>query len=201
MLTDQPSNYQLVAIAVALMGGDLDYVDTEDIAVKVDEMAPARFGWRKYPDRIDLDSVRVALRDAKKPKNGGLLVGNNTDGWMLSPTGMKWIEALDLEHMQIQQPIQPRRDSIAANLEAERVRLRHSQAYRHFIEGQKDAITIQDFYQFARVNEYFGEKVRQRRYVIVSNAVAGDEMLSALWAMLRIRFPKEIPSDVYSQTD
>jgi hypothetical protein len=201
MLTEQLSNYQLVTIAVTLIGGDLDYVDTEDIAVKVDEMAPQRFGWRKYPDRIDLDSVRVALRDAKKPKNGGLLVGNNTDGWMLNSTAMKWIEALDLEHVKIQQPIQPRRDSIAANLEAERVRLRHSQAYRHFIEGQKDVITIQDFYQFARVNEYFGAKALQRRYVIVSNAVAGDEMLSELWAMLRVRFQKEMLSDDYSQTD
>ena len=107
-------------------------MDTEDIAVKVDEMAPERFGWRKYSDRIDLDSVRVALRDAKKPKNGGLLIGNNTDGWMLSPAGMRWGEALDLEHMRSQQPIQHRRDSIAANLESERIRLRQSQAYQHF---------------------------------------------------------------------
>jgi len=196
MQTEQLANYQLVTIAVMLLGGDLDYVDTEDIAIKVNEVAPERFGWRKYPDRIDLDSVRVALRDAKKPKNGGLLIGGNTDGWMLSPGGMRWCEALDLESMKLQQPIRYRRDSIAANLEAERIRLRQSQAYHFFEKGRGDAITTQDFYQFARVNEYFGEKARQRRYAIVENAVAGDEMLSKLWAMLKIHFQKEISPDV-----
>ena len=201
MQTEQLSNYQLVTVAVMLIGGDLDYADTEDIAIKVNEMAPERFGWRKYPDRIDLDSVRVALRDAKKPKNGGLLIGSNTDGWMLSPAGMRWGEALDLEDMKSQQPIRHRRDSIAANLESERIRLRQSQAYRLFGEGQKDAITTHDFYQFARINEYFGEKARQRRYVIVSNAVVGDEVLSELWTMLKVRFQKEMLSDVNSQTD
>ncbi len=201
MQTEQLSNYQLVTIAVMLIGGDLDYVDTEDTAIKVKEMVSERFGWRKYPDRIDLDSVRVALRDAKKPKNGSLLIGSNMDGWMLSPVGMKWVEALDLEHLKSQQAIQRRRDSITANLESERVRLRQSQAYRLFGEGRKEAIATQDFFQFARINEYFGEKARQRRYVIVSNAVAGDELLSALWAMLQIRFRKEILSNADSQTD
>ena len=78
---------------------------------------------------------------------------------MLSPAGMKWLVALDLGAYQIQQPIRHRRDSIAANLESERIRLRQSQAYRLFVEGQKDVITTQDFYQFARVNEYFGERL------------------------------------------
>jgi hypothetical protein len=201
MHTEQLPNYQLVTIAVMLLGGDLDYVDTEDIAIKVNEVTPERFGWRKYPDRIDLDSVRVGLRDAKKPKNGGLLIGSNTDGWMLSPAGMRWGVALELEHMRFEQPIRHRRDSIAANLESERIRLRQSQACRFFLEGQKDVITTQDFYQFARVNEYFGEKARQRRYVIISNAVAGDEVLSELWVMLKVRFQKEMLSDVNSQTD
>ena len=201
MKTEQLSNYQLVTVAVMLIGGDLDYVDTEDIAIKVNDIAPERFGWRKYPDRIDLDSVRVALRDAKKPKNGGLLIGSNVDGWMLSPAGMGWGETLDLDYMESKQPIRYRRDSIAANLESERIRLRQSRAYHLFGEGQKDVITTQNFYQFARINEYFGEKARQRRYVLVSNAVAGDEALSALWAMLKVRFQKEMLSDDNSQTD
>ena len=201
MHTEQFSNYQLVTIAVMLLGGDQDYTDTEDIAIKVDSIAPQRFGWRKYSDRIDLDSVRVALRDAKKPKNGSLLIGSNTEGWMLSPAGMRWCESFDLGDMRSQQPIQHRRDSIAANLESERIRLRQSQAYHHFVEGHEDAITTQDFYQFARINEYFGEKARQRRYLIVGNAVAGDQALSKLWAILQVNFQKEMLSDADFQTD
>jgi hypothetical protein len=201
METEQISNYELVTIAVMLVGGDQDYADTEDVAIKADELAPGRFGWRKYSDRIDLDSVRVALRDAKKPKNGGLLIGNNVDGWMLSPAGLRWSQLLDLEQTQTQQPIRYRRDSIAANLESERVRLRHSKAYELFLQGRNDVVSKQDFYEFARINEYFGEKARQRRFVMVSNAVAGDRELSDLWTTLKVRFQKEMLSDVSSQTD
>ena len=34
------SNIDIVTIAVYLLGGDSKYVDTEDIAVKVNELAP-----------------------------------------------------------------------------------------------------------------------------------------------------------------
>ena len=96
----------------------------------------------------------------------------------------------DFEDVKSQQPIRHRRDSIAANLESERIRLRQSHAYHLVKEGQEDGITIQDFYQFARINEYFGEKARQRRYAIVGNAAAGDEVLSKVWSMLKVRFQR-----------
>ena len=88
------SNYEIVVIAVALLGGESEVIDREDVAVKVSSLAPGRFSWRKYPDQIDLDSVGVALRDAKKSKNGALLVGDNTSGWMLSRNGVKWITSV-----------------------------------------------------------------------------------------------------------
>ena len=78
------SNYQLATVAVALLGGDVEYIDREDIAIKLDELSPGRFSWRKHPDRIDLVVVVAALRDAKKPKNGELLTGGNVEGWLLS---------------------------------------------------------------------------------------------------------------------
>jgi hypothetical protein len=36
------SNIEIVTIAVYLLGGDSKYIDTEDIAVKVNELAPGR---------------------------------------------------------------------------------------------------------------------------------------------------------------
>ena len=82
MCIEALSNPELVTIAVVFLDGDVEYVDPEYIAIKVNDIAPGRFNWRKYPERIDLGNVRTALRDAKKPKNGGLLVGNN------SPSGV-----------------------------------------------------------------------------------------------------------------
>ena len=86
------SKPELVTIAVALLGGDTIHVDREDVAIKVNDIAPGQFNWRKYPERIDLDAVGGQLRNAKKNQNGGLVVGNNTKGWMLSPAGLKWVQ-------------------------------------------------------------------------------------------------------------
>lgn len=192
MQSDDFLNPELVTVVVALLDGDVEYVDREDIAIRVNDIAPGRFNWRKYPERIDLDAVGSALRDAKKPKNGGLLVGNNAKGWILSPAGLKWIKTLEVDAVQDAQAIKHRRDSIAANQEAECIRLRSTKAYKLFIDGKSETITLQNFYQFARVNEYFQTKARQRRYAIIDNAVVDDEVLSELWDFLKEKFIEEV---------
>jgi hypothetical protein len=187
------TNYQLAAIAVALLGGDTEYIDREDIAIKLDDIAPGRFNWRKYPSRIDLVVVVAALRDAKKPKNGQLLVGSNAQGWMLSPDGLQWVKALDLSvAVQDEQIAEHRKESLRANQEAERLRLRATTAYRLFTTGRREEICLQDLHRFSRVNEYFREKAKQRRYAIIDNVTAEDEVLSDLWSYLRERFREEM---------
>ena len=186
------SKPELVTIAVALLGGDTMYVDREDIAIKVNDIAPGRFNWRKYPERIDIAIVSFALQDARKTRNGGLAVGNNTKGWMLSPAGLKWIKTVDLDAICDELPIKHRKASISANQELERNRLFNTKAYNLFVDGKSKAITVQDFYEFARVNEYFQIKTRQRRYALIANAVSDDETLSKLWDLLQTKFSKEM---------
>ena len=192
MRIDDLSNPELVTIAVALLGGDIEYVDREEVAIEVNEVAPGRFNWRKYPERIDLTTVHFGLQDAAKGRHGALLVGDMKRGWMLSPAGLEWIQTLDLGAVQDAQLIKHRRASIAANQEAECARLRSTKAYRLFVDGKSKTITLQDFYQFARVNEYFQTKSRQRRYAIIDNAVVDDETLSELWGLLKKRFIEEV---------
>ena len=64
------SNHEIVTLAVYLLGGDSKRIDTEDIAVKSNELAPGRFTWRKYSDQINIKIISWCLWDAKKPKNG-----------------------------------------------------------------------------------------------------------------------------------
>lgn len=183
---------QLVTIAVALLNGDIAYVDREEVAIKVNDIAPGCFNWRKHPERIDLDAVSIALRSAKKSQNGGLIVGNNTKGWMLSPAGLKWIKTIDLDAIHEKLSVKVKQASISANQEAERKRLFNTRAYKLFISDKSEAIVLQDFYEFARVNEYFQTKARQRRYAIIANTVIDDNTLSKLWDLLQTKFPKEI---------
>jgi hypothetical protein len=82
------SNHEIVTIAVYLLGGDTQRIETEDIAVKSNELAPGRFTWRKYPEQINIENVRTFLSDAKKPKNGLYLLGAGKDGWILTEAGL-----------------------------------------------------------------------------------------------------------------
>jgi len=90
ILTRQLTQREIVTLAVYLLGGDQHAVDTEDAAIKTHELAPGRFAWRKYPEQINLELVRVYLSDAKKPEKGDLLVGSGRTGWSLTKAGLNW---------------------------------------------------------------------------------------------------------------
>jgi hypothetical protein len=196
MKIDSLPNHHIVVLAVALLGGDASFTDREDVAVKANELAPGRFNWRKYASYIDLDAVGVALRDAKKEKNGSLLVGSNPEGWMLSPAGLRWFSSLNLDSIIEPQTAQYRKDSIIENQETECVRLRSTRAYKLFTENDIDSVTLQDFYQFARVNEYYQTKTRKKRVAVVDNAVVGDNELENLWRFLKNKYGEEIAENV-----
>jgi hypothetical protein len=82
---------QVVVLALADLGGAGRRVDTEDIAVRARQLAPAAFSWRKYAEQIDLDGVRVALHDAAKEKFGRLVEGSVQSGWSLTLAGVEWV--------------------------------------------------------------------------------------------------------------
>ena len=92
-LTKSVSQSEIVTFAVYLLGGLNKFVDTEDVAVKAFEIAPERFSWKKYPDQINLELVRVSLSDAKKPEKGEHLFGSGRRGWSLTVNGRDWISA------------------------------------------------------------------------------------------------------------
>lgn len=77
-------------VALFQCGGDGRVVDTEDVAVAAFKLAPGRFAWRKYPEQINIELVRVSLSDAKKAEKGELVEGSGNTGWSLSPKGLEW---------------------------------------------------------------------------------------------------------------
>ena len=120
-MTSDTSQLEIVTLAVFLLGGARRPVDTEDVAVRAHELAPDRFAWRKYPEQINLELIRVSLSDAKKPKNGPMVDGSGDTGWSLTPAGLQWarkaaasIEGSDLGR--------PREDSRRGGVEEQRWR-------------------------------------------------------------------------------
>jgi hypothetical protein len=189
------NNAQIVTLAVAQLGGEAKAVDMEDIAVAAYKIAPSRFCWRKYPDRIDLGLIRDALRDAKKKKNGALLQGDNKGGWMISAYGLQRISLLSLEPSYDTEAF-TRRNSTLAALHIERDRLMQSEACRKFQAGKAATISLTDFHRFVRINEYFPSHKRKERFTAIENVISEEENLKAVWSFLKSQFPNEFnPND------
>ena len=84
------TNWQVAALALYLVGGSTARQHQEDVAVKCYELAPRRFSWERH-DYPDIDRAGVALRDAKKTKNGAFITGDKRIGWLLTPAGIDWV--------------------------------------------------------------------------------------------------------------
>jgi hypothetical protein len=90
LTSDPPSQAEIVTLAVYHLGGSQRAIDTEDVAVEAHKLAPGRFSWRKYPDQINLELIRVYLSDAKIKHD--LLLGSGKTGWRLTQRGLEWCE-------------------------------------------------------------------------------------------------------------
>lgn len=95
------SNVDIVVFALYRLGGLEKKIHTEKIALECFRLAKKRFSWRlsefsKFPDK---EPVRIALMDAAKEKHGALVEGRSgveasgkeSDGWVLTPAGARWI--------------------------------------------------------------------------------------------------------------
>jgi hypothetical protein len=154
------SNLDVVVLALFRLGGDKDAKDTEDIAFEVNRLAPGRFVWKKYPDQISLEHVRVFLSDAKKAKNGRLVSGDGTNGWQLTRAG------LDLameKSKQVTQalPSRPRVDKLELRRRRiESARLLELPAWSKF--KQNESVKLREAEEVFRVGDYVRGERRAR---------------------------------------
>lgn len=107
-------NYKIAVLALWFMEGATNPQHPEDVAAKCFELAPGRFSWAKYPQYPNPETAAVSLRDAKKSKNGSLVMGNNKSGWLLNGNGIRWAQeaqgALSSVHKGVRTPALRRED-------------------------------------------------------------------------------------------
>ena len=179
LLRDRFTNVQIVTLALYLAGGEVAPVDTEDIAVKANEIAPRRFAWRKYPDQINIDTVRKRLWDATKPGNGALLVGSERGGWLLTQGGLHFAKAKVGELATVDLSRKPLNQRERRRHRIERARLLGEPAYLKFRSGLLDAITAHEAESFFRVDDYVMGTARQRKLLSIQNVFGDDPQLGA----------------------
>ncbi len=184
---DELSNPEILTLVVYSLDGTITPVDLEDAAIEAFKLAPKKFSWIKYDDRIDLRVVEYALRAACRPSMK-YLKGSNKHGYMVTQAGLKWVENYDEEK---QMSTTSRKLSPSDLILKEQIRLRNTHAYQKFRGGKKEEITLIDFREFTRVNDYFPEHIRKQRYAKIDNAVKDDVNLKNVWRFIKTKFEEK----------
>lgn len=174
---------EAATLALFALGGDRERVDTEDVAVEVEKVAPGMFVWRKYRDRIDKELVRVALSDARL--KAGYAVGSHSDGWMLTTAGLDFARSNAGRVTDGDADVRPRPDD--DQWRRERARLLASDAYERLGNGDAELITADEADAFFRLNVYVKGKARERKITRIENRFADDPELGDAVRLLASR--------------
>jgi hypothetical protein len=90
----KPSNVgnpDIIPFAIYRLGGIGEFVDVEDIFVRCYELAPERFGWRKYP-YPNYKILSKALRDFEGRFPNYLIKTQDRLRRQLSAEGLEWLK-------------------------------------------------------------------------------------------------------------
>jgi hypothetical protein len=181
------SKPELVTLALAVLGGADQPVDTEDIAVRAHELAPDAFAWRRYPDKINLELVRVALVDASRSKSGALVQGRGRGGWLLTNQGMAWfsrnreslLAALDHANGVVEAKV---KRPETQHRERERIRLTRSDAWKKWTAGI--APSPSEASSAFRIDQYTGPNDRLTKTRALIQLFDGDAELERFLAQM-----------------
>ena len=163
------SNSEIVVIAAFRVGATGVHADTEDIAVKANEIGPGRFTWKKYPEQINIDTVRKRLWDARKR---GHLVGSERDGWLLTERGATFARQYKRKlgaEKAIRLSLNERKWR-----RMEKARLLNTAAHLKFNSGEVSAITPREAQGFFRIDAYVGKAAMEDKILRIVNAFSDD---------------------------
>lgn len=171
------SNEGIVVLATYLAGGESQYADTEDVAVAANKLAPGRFNWRKYPEQINIDTVRKRLWDAARGEGHGYLTGSERQGWLLTEAGVAFCQA-HKERLTAEMATQPRYSRQEQSwIVRERVRMTSDPAFLKWSGGEIASITPVEAERFFRIDDYVLGKARVARMERAIAAFRADASL------------------------
>ncbi|MDB2514975.1 hypothetical protein N9X11_01080 [Candidatus Pelagibacter bacterium] len=176
MIKNKLSNQEIVTVAIYALGSGVGTFDIETIAIKADELAPGRFRWKTRPDLISDSNTWDALSNARKKgyilQQAKVFKGGkkekDTDSYLLTEEGIKFSEKnrnivkdFDQSKMRI---------SVSKELyENTKNRLIATEAYQKAKNSKENEITIKEFNNFFRINDYMKNIQKEQKIQKILN--------------------------------
>ena len=169
MIKNKLSNQEIVTVAIYVLGSGVGTFDIETIAKKADELAPGRFRWKTDPNMISDSNTWDALSNARK-KGFILQQANekNTDSYLITEEGVKFSEKnlnkiKDFDQSKI-------RIAVSKEIyENTKNRLITTSAYQKAKNLKVDQITVKEFNQFFRLNDYMKTAQKKEKIQKIKN--------------------------------
>ncbi len=159
-------------MAAFLLGGHKKSLDTEDIAMKAQEISPGRFSWRKYPEQINLKLVSLRLEFAANTKNNSsnkdqphqiFVTGSTKTGWSLTTEGYEWAkknkDVILNSNLTLDSGTKKSGSIDAVRRDRELTRIKNSDAWAYWISGEKNLIGKKQVDEVLRTDSYSTERI------------------------------------------
>lgn len=140
--------------------------------------AERRFSWKKHPEQINLELIRVFLSDAKK---NDLVIGSGRTGWRLTQRGLKWAEEVSERTGEIDST-RTRAQSRAGSIDEQRWRRERSRiiatrAWQLWTSGVRD-IPSAETKQVFRIDSYARGELRETKITRLRAMFSDDRELA-----------------------
>jgi len=160
----------IVVLSAFILDGARHFVHLEDIAIKAAELAPKRFSWEKYPNRINLETVRLALKHELSATNCRI-IGGIKDGFMLNPKGFEWCLNVKLNLP---------REGVIERVTGDIKAMKGSLTYRKILKESVRNITLNDVHSILKIDNYFNQRMIRERVMALHNAAVLDSQLKEM---------------------
>ncbi len=166
------TNTEIVTLAVYLLGGENKSVDTEDIAIKSNELAPNRFTWRKYPEQVNIGNVHRRLSFAKDRL--GYILGSHREGWLLTRKGLNYSRKQEKKLGDIPNLLFTGMNKESSWYDREKIRMLASDAYLKLNSNNMEPVTLKEAEAFFRLDDYIIGASRENKIIRIIKHFGND---------------------------
>ena len=100
MKFDDLTLFEMAVVATSNLGGQLQYIHGEEIAVELHKLAPDRFSW-SLPQFNNIPDKTLTERELRRAKAYEFMQGSSAkSGWKLTSKGIKWLKDINLSDHQ-----------------------------------------------------------------------------------------------------